>query len=192
MFLLCTYIDNDRWPSAFEPLLYPTGVSFYRPFSYRKEYFVPDQLAEQLSDPTQVTTLIKTPTWNDVIFGIRFREQTDPDFRPVFIPLRKVHLVASERQDELNISFALGDFIEPLMASKGNPKRLPSLDLTSSVSVSDVKLFLQLTEPQVQETKKWSFRSSFPQDFWDAFVNSLSAVARQKVRDATILRLDGL
>ncbi len=140
-----------------------------------------------------MSTLIKTPSWNDVIFGIRFREQSDPDFRPFFVPLRKVDLIASERQDELNISFRLGDFIEPVMYNKGPQKRLPRLDLTPLVAnVSEAKLFLQLTEFQLQETKAWHFKSTFPQDFWDAFVNSLSAVARQKLRDATILRLDGL
>jgi hypothetical protein len=192
MFLLCTYVDSERWTSAIEPLLYPSGVTFYRPFSYRREYFLPEQLADQLADPSQVRSLLRTPSWNDAIFGVRFRVNSDPDFRPFFVPLRRIKLISSERADELNIRFNLGDFVEPGPLQNGQ-RHLPRLDLTPVVrDVGDLKLFLQLSEPQRQETRAWSFARSFPHEFWDAFVNSLSGVVRQQLKDTVILRLEGL
>lgn len=192
MFLLCTYVDSERWASAVEPLLYPTGVTFYRPFSYRKEYFVPSQLGEQLADPSQVRVLLKTPSWNEVIFGVRFRDRGEPDFRPFFVPLRKATLIESEKPDELNIRFTLGGFIQPVQV-QGGEKRLPRLDITSIVGdVGAVKLFLQVTEPQKEQAQAWAFTPNFPPDFWDAFVNSLSVVGQLKLKDAITLRLDGL
>src|SRR5262249_35560547 len=152
-----TYVDSERWPSAIEPLLYPSGFTFYRPFSYRREYFVPEQLADQLADPTQVRSLLRTPSWNDAIFGVRFSVNSDPDFRPFFVPLRRIKLISCERVDALSIRFNLGDFVEPGPLQNGQ-RCLPKLDLTRAIGdVGDVKLFLQLSEPQREETKAWAF-----------------------------------
>jgi hypothetical protein len=79
MFILCTFIDGQRWESGLEPLLYPTGVSFYRPFSYRREYFLPEQIADQLIDPSQCRSLLRT-SWNEGFFGVRFRDPAHGEF----------------------------------------------------------------------------------------------------------------
>lgn len=193
MLLLCTYVDSSRWASAIEPLLYPCGVGFYRPFSYRKEYFVPEQLADQLADPLQIKGLLQTPSWNDAIFGIRFLTAGAPDFRPFFIPLRRVRLVSCEKADELNVRFTLGDFVAPTLSQGDQQYRLPRLDLTPLVgNVGDVKLFFQLGDMQKQEARNWEFTPNFPHEFWDAFLGSLPDVASQRLGGTVILRLDAL
>jgi hypothetical protein len=192
MFLLCSYIDSDRWPSAIEPLLYPRGLTFYRPFSYRTDYFLPNQLVDQLADRSQMSKLLGTQNSNNAIFGVRFRKQTQPDFRQFFVPLRKVTLLSSERKDEINIRFQLGDFVKPVVSGDGT-KSLPKLDLAALVgSAGDAKLFLQLGKAEQEVAEKWTSTPDFPQDFWDALLGSLSTAARQQVKDTVVLRLDGL
>ncbi len=67
MFALCTYIDQpERWVSGLEPLLYPTNVSFYRPFSYRRDYFHPD--TDPFSDQAQARSLLVEKTWIEGFF----------------------------------------------------------------------------------------------------------------------------
>jgi hypothetical protein len=103
MFALCVYADRERWVSGLEPLLYPTGVSFYRAFSYRAEYFAPVQLAEQLADTHQRQALLSEPNWNNGYFGLRFRDDASPDYLPRFVPLRRVTLDDVEIRDGINL-----------------------------------------------------------------------------------------
>jgi hypothetical protein len=142
MFLLCTYADSERWLSGIEPMLYPTGMTFYRPFSYKQRYFEPETLAEQLTDPSQSGSLVKNATWNEGFFVIRFSDQTEVDFLSLFIPLRRVSLAKVERADGFNLYFHLGPFVKPEYSQALRTSILPKFDLTSSVtSVSATKLY---------------------------------------------------
>src|ERR1700752_3713557 len=38
MIVIATITNGPYWRSSFEPMLYPSGVSFYRPFSYREQW----------------------------------------------------------------------------------------------------------------------------------------------------------
>lgn len=193
MFLLCTYADSERWLSVIEPMLYPTGVTFYRPFSYRQKYFEPQTLAEQLTDPSQFESLIKNATWNQGFFGIRFSDKAESDFLPVFIPLRKVCLAKVERADGFNLYFHLKEFILPEYSEALGTVMLPKFDLTSSVTdVSATKLFILLRDAEKGKTSKWTLSAEFPTDCWEIFEKSISKTAMAKMRNTVLLRLISL
>ncbi|MCI0562635.1 MAG: hypothetical protein MN733_29500, partial [Nitrososphaera sp.] len=168
MFLLCTYLDSDRWESGLEPLLYPTGMSFYRPFSYRQTYFHPGQLADQLTEPTQRNSLLATK-WNEGFFGVRFRDTTQPEFLSVFVPLRKVELVNVDASDQINLAFRLGQYVKPRAPSTGSPALLPTMDLTPILTdVTSIKLFIGLRDTDKAVTSAWKTDEQFPSGMWDA------------------------
>jgi hypothetical protein len=190
MFLLCTYADSERWLSGIEPMLYPTGMTFYRPFSYKQRYFEPETLAEQLTDPSQSGALVKNTTWNEGFFGIRFSDQTEVDFLPLFIPLRRVSLAKVERADGFNLYFHLGPFVKPEYSEALRASILPKFDLTSSVTnVSATKLFILLRDSEKSVAAKWSVTAEFPPDYWEVFEKSLSRAALAKMRNTVLLRL---
>ena len=151
MFALCTYIDRERWASGFEPLLYPTGVTFYRPFSYRSQYFHPEQLADQLADPAQCKSLLSQAAWNDGFFGIRFRDESAPSFLPLFVPLRKLTIVGVEVVDNINITFRLGSYVVPQYPEGGGVRVLPRLDLSDILpDATETKLFIHFRDAERQ------------------------------------------
>jgi len=193
MFLLCTYADSERWLSGIEPMLYPTGMTFYRPFSYKQRYFEPETLAEQLTDPSQSESLVKNTTWNEGFFGIRFSEKTEDNFLPLFVPLRRVSLAKVERADGFNLYFHLGPFVAPVYSEALRLSILPKFNLTSSVSnVSATKLFILLRDTEKSIAAKWSLSEEFPSDYWEVFEKSLSKAALAKMRNTVLLRLVSL
>jgi len=193
MFLLCTYADSERWLSGIEPMLYPTGMTFYRPFSYKQKYFEPETLAEQLADPSQSESLIKNTKWNEGFFGLRFSEKTEGDYLPLFIPLRNVTLAKVERADGFNLYFQLGPFVAPEYSEALRVRTLPRFDLTSSVTnVSATKLFVLLRDNEKSIAAKWTLSDEFPTDYWEVFEKSLSKSALAKMRNTVLLRLVSL
>lgn len=186
MFFLCTYIDSDRWSSAFEPLLYPTGISFYRPFSYREGYFHPIQTAQLLSDQAQCDALLKQPSWNRGFFGIRFSR--DDAFVSRFVPLRKISLTGVRSANVLNLHFRLGPFVNPVLDQ--GKRRFRALDLNGAVpDLKETKLFIDAPKELVEAAEALETNDEFPVAFWDAFEEQLSPAAWEKVRNAFVLRL---
>ncbi len=189
LFLLCTYLDGDRWESGLEPLLYPTGMSFYRPFSYRQAYFHPEQLADQLTEPSQCRSLLETK-WNEGFFGVRFRDSTCPDFLPRFVPLRKVTLVSVDASDQINLAFKLGQYLKPMTATTGDPALLPIMDLTPILpDVNSIKLLIGLRDTDKATTSVWNTDDHFPPGMWDALERTISPVAKAKILHTILLRL---
>lgn len=189
VFALCTYADGDRWTSAIEPLLYPTGVTFYRPFSYRTAYFEPTLTADQLRDPAQRSTLLKQPTWNTGFFGVRFRRESGQEFMSRFVPLRRVTIVDASVSDVLNLRFKLGSYIVP-QHLPGESPALPRIDLSPLIGdLAETKLFIYLPDTQSQVAAQWGQSDDFPRDFWTAFERELSTSAWDRIRNAVMLRL---
>ena len=190
MFLLCTYADSDRWLSGIEPMLYPTGTTFYRPFSYKQRYFEPDDLAPQLVDPKKAKTFVKNKTWNEGFFGIRFSNPTENEFLAKFIPLRKINIAKVEEADNFNLYFHLGSFVAPIQLGPPPKAALPTLDLSSSVcNLSITKLFIILREQDKEIASKWALSDGFPANYWEIFEKSLSKAAFTKMRNTVLLRL---
>ncbi len=189
MFILSTYIDSERWASAFEPLLYPSGLSFYRPFSYRAEYFHPAGTATELANPASCEKLLADDDWNCGWFGIRFGKQSTPEYQKIFVPLRKVTLVAAERLDEINLNFKLGPYVIP----SGEGPDFPTLELTGILDdLSATKLFIKLDERIALIASKWSTSDTFPFAFWRAVERQFSPVVAEKLHNALVLRLSNV
>lgn len=190
MFILCTYIDGPRWQSAFEPLLYPTGMSFYRPFSYKREYFHPVQVADQLTDPSQRRSLLET-TWNEGFFGLRFRDPAYPEFLPLFIPLRKVTMLHVEASDQINASFKLGPYVSPILTTVDEKEYiLPHLELGSILTdLGETTLLIVLPDSHKGITSNWNLNSNFPPGMWEALERSVSPAARANIYSTLLLRL---
>jgi hypothetical protein len=189
MFALCTFIDQpERWVSGLEPLLYPTDVSFYRPFSYRGEYFYPD--SDQFTDPAQVRSLLGEKTWSEGFFGIRFRDETAPDFLKRFVPLRKVTITRVEVTDNINLQFRLGPYLAPQLRPADGKRELPTLELGGLLGgAKEPKLFVRLGETQREVSSKWALSNEFPPRFWEAFEGSLSRPAFTRIKNVVLLRL---
>lgn len=189
MFLICTYMDGERWESGLEPLLYPCGMSFYRPFSYAQDYFHPEQLANQLRDSGQRKSLLET-TWNDGFFGVRFRDPAHPDFLSTFIPLRKVHMLAVDASDQINIAFRLGQFVRPIASGENKTAPfLPKMELTGVVpDVKSIRLFIGLRDIDKNTTSTWSLGDEFPVGMWEAFERTISPAAKAKILHTILLR----
>src|SRR5438105_589840 len=109
MFVLATFADGPYWTSSLEPLCYPIGISFYRPFSYRTNYVFPDTLLEVFTSAARLSTFLKDPLQNTGVFGMRFRDSTH---RGNFVPLRKITLTSIVLTDTIQIRFSVGDYVK--------------------------------------------------------------------------------
>jgi len=188
VFILTTYADQQRWVSAFEPLLYPTGFSFYRPFSYVPHYIVPSQLAGQLADTSQSESLLSQSKWNDGYFGLRFKEAAASDFLSKFVPLRRVSLTAVEAGESISLYFRLGNFVVPEL--RDGKKHLPTLDVSRVVGdVAATKLFIDLDQAERDIAMKWQTSETFPDGLWDSIEGALSPPAIEKAKGTVLLRL---
>ena len=185
MFILSTYVDSERWASAFEPLLYPSGLSFYRPFSYRADYFHPGGTATELASVAQSEKLLADVDWNQGWFGIRFGKQSAPEFQKTFVPLRQVTLTGAERLDEINLSFKLGAYVIPTASANGEGPDLPTLELTGILDdLSATKLFIKLDERIASIASKWNVSDVFPVGFWKAVERQFSPAVAPDSRSA--------
>lgn len=191
MFILSTYADSDRWTSAFEPLLYPCGLSFYRSFSYKDDYFYPSGVASELGTTPPDGLQLRDSDQNEGWFGIRFKQEHEGRFLKTFVPLRKVTLLAAERLDALNLIFKLGPYVVPCARTSGQEPGLPNLELTGILGdLTSTKLFIKL-EPKISLlTSQWKVSDSFPSEFWPALERSLSPAALERAQNLVVLRLD--
>jgi hypothetical protein len=138
---------------------YPTGISFYRLFSYRQGYIHPGQLADQLRDHQRRVSLLATNS-NEGLFGVRFKAATDSAFVPIFVPLRKVEIVRVDTSDQINMHFKLGAFVKPIQGAGTSQKVLPKMDLTSVLpQVQQTTLFVGLRDVDAELV---DMRSSSP------------------------------
>jgi hypothetical protein len=164
-------------------------VTFYRPFSYRRGYFHPQTIAEQLSDETKRKELLTGTRWNEGLFGIRFL--TEDAYSKQFIALRKVTLTEVRSGDALNLRFRLGPYIEPRVAL--GKKVLPYLDLSAVLpDTKQTKLFIELPGEIAKTARDWHSSDLLPSEFWQCLEGELSATAWGRVRNAVLLRASGI
>lgn len=187
MFILCAFADRMYWASCIEPLLYPRDCSFYRPFSYREDYITPSLLSV-FKDENQLEKLLTVESWNRGIFGIRFRNESEPEYRGIFIPLRLVTLTNAYVTDTIQVNFRLGEYV------KLSPERkLQAINLDGIVDYKKEEDTLLIDIPP---NKKELFSSlqhqpDFPAKLWERLADdeSLSKIAKERFTGAAVLRL---
>jgi len=175
------------WASGLEPLLYPTGCSFYRPFSFREEYVVPSIL-NVFKNRDQLERLLSLPSWNNGIFGIRFHSEAYPDYRGVFVPLRLVALTDVEIADTVQVYFRVGDYI-----SLSDQGALRSLSLQGMVDYArpENTLLIELPQAIAEQFQQVPHHADLPARLWDRLAEdpSLSPAVREHFVGTTVLRL---
>ena len=102
---LATNADGPYWFSALEVLLYPVGCSFYRCFSYRRQWVSPSVANELGNAPDNILR------WPEAIVGMRFSKQPPAGSRTRFIPLRQIRDVHVALGNEAQIDFVFGPFV---------------------------------------------------------------------------------
>lgn len=192
MFLLCTYANGPYWRSCLEPLLYPSGCSFYRPFSYRAEYLSND-LAATFKSAKQTEQFLNDDDRRVGIFGMSFNTTEGKEFYERFIPLRLVTLTEVQVADEFHLFFKLGDYVTL------DGKKLRSVSLTGFVDFAHPQIQLMQTVPDLSDlkgtlkglTKPGSCTTESPAGLWERFISddALSTKAKENFKDATVLRI---
>lgn len=186
MFLLCAFADREYWASCLEPLLYPTGTSFFRPFSYRQNY-ISSSLWNVFADGEQLKRLLPLSTWNSGIFGIRFRDEAHPDYRGQFIPLRKVTLTEVKLADTAQVSFRVDQYL-----SLNENRQLRSISLDGIVAFTHPENTLMIEVPNERLHQfKFPSQDELPSHLWDRLADdpSLSDIAKTNFLGTTVLRL---
>jgi hypothetical protein len=193
MYILCTYANGPYWRSSLEPLLYPSGCSFYRPFSYRPEY-LSDNLVRIFSDRSETKHFLADDALSNGVFGISFNSTEGKEFYETFIPLRFVELLDAQGVDEFHLYFRLGDYIK--LDDQGKFRRLM---LNEFVNWATPKTKLMIDAPdgsnldkELRKLRRSEFhRLDSPVGLWDRFIKdeSLSDKAKKNFSGATILRL---
>jgi hypothetical protein len=187
MFILSAFADRPYWLSCLEPLLYPSGCSFYRPFSYREEY-VAEPMRSTLKTPDHLHTFLSDQKRNSGIFGIRFKDEGEPQYRGRFIPLREVRLTNVQVSDTYQLSFKVGEYIN--LTPNG---RLQSLELDGIVNYQDPEdiLLFEVPESKVEDFSSLSSQPGLPSRLWDKLGDdqNLSLIARRNFIGAFVLRL---
>jgi hypothetical protein len=193
MYLLCAYADGPYWASCLDPLAYPTGCSYYRPFSYREKYLSPS-LLKKFEDDKKRERFLTDDVLNRGVFGIRFRPESGQSFYEKFIPLRLVTLTDINILDTVQINFRLGEYIK--LSPEG---KLRTISLGEVIDSSKPETTI-LIEPPAKSNLLKSLEELFdannhqpesPNRLWERFVDdeSLSPVAKQQFANATVLRL---
>lgn len=190
MFFISNYLDGERWESGLEPLLYPTGTSFYRPFSYKRQYFHPEIIADQLTEPSQRDSLLRS-NGNNGLFGVRFLNAAAPEYLPIFIPLRRVSLIGVDASDQINVSFKLGPYVAPSLASgDGRQRGLPKINLMTILPDPKLtKLFISLQAAQEEALPKFDLKNEFPAGLWEVLEGAVSPPAKEKILNTFLARL---
>jgi hypothetical protein len=192
MFIMSTIADGPYWPSALEPLAYPIGCSFYRPFSYQKEYVDP-VLLDVLKDPKQLSTFLSDEHRNRGVFGMRMRGKTSEGaedsenvdkYLKTFIPLRWVKLRNVYIMDSVQLSLTLGEYIG-LKDRKFQPISLEGIiDFTKRET-------MLMVEFSGETMKSFENMAEPPDGLWKRLADdeSLSPKARENFKGSTVLRL---
>jgi len=99
-YFIATYADGPYWKSALEVLLYPTGCSFGRSYSFRKEYLGAD-----------IYDMEKLPEGRGFL-GIRLGQRERPEQVRPFIPTRRIETALLREQPGIQLHLRLGEFID--------------------------------------------------------------------------------
>lgn len=134
MIVISTITNGPYWRSSFEPMLYPTGISFYRPFSYREQWIAPQIFAELQGPNFSVKKWIKSNS--EGFFCIRFTG----DLVKRLIPVRRVELTHISPGPPIHVYYRLKEFV--------NYQQVPFprvFDLTGT-AVTNEQLFFNLPD----------------------------------------------
>lgn len=187
MFILSAFADRQYWPSCLEPLLYPTGCSFYRPFSYREGYLA-ESLRNELKDPARREKFLSDADRNKGIFGIRFKDESEPQYRGVFIPLREIKLTNVQFSDSFQLSFKVDQYVK--LTPQGT---LHSIGLRGIVDYEEPEntLLFEIPDDETEAFSAFSYQADLPSHLWDKLADdeSLSQIARGNFIGTLLLRL---
>jgi hypothetical protein len=179
-YLLATYVDGPYGASALELLLYPVGCSFYRPFSYRREY-----AGSSVSEtPPDSTTL----PWGFI--GARFKDEQGKGTRGLFIPLRRIDEIHIRDSDGFHVQFRLGEFIQHT-----DPHGFLTFDLNAKLGDEFAKkndlLITTLSAQFGAELVRLPTLKNPPTDMWNRFIDdpNLRHEARSRLLNASLLQL---
>ena len=185
MFILCTYADLGYWRSGIEPLIYPTGCSFYRPFSYQEQWVQQSLLDLFKGDRNNLETSFSNENWNRGVFGLRFKDESH---HRTFIPLRWITLTKPpEVSDKVHLRFRLGDYIQ-----LSPQQTLQHIDLSTIVSSGPENTLMAEIPPDNEGLfTSLSHHSDFPAGLWEKLATDtlLPEIAKQNFRNTTVLRL---
>lgn len=178
-YLLATYVDGAYWRSALEILLYPTGCSFYRPFSYRKAW----------AGREVVATPVQGPLAQGVI-GLRFRDREGQDTRKLFIPLRRIEAICIRGQDEFHVNFRLGEYIHHTEKVQFTAFDLSS-ELADEFRRNEDILLTTLPGQFASDLTKLPTKRELPPDTWDRFIDdpNLAKKASGQLGNVVLLQL---
>lgn len=187
MFMLCAFADKMYWASCIEPLLYPKGCSFYRPFSYREDYISPSLLSV-FKDINQLEKLLPIESWNNGIFCIRFRDESEPKYRGIFIPLRLITLTNVNVTDTIQVNFRLGGYVR---LSPQRKLRAFSLDGIVDYKKEEYMLLIDIPPNKTERINSLEYQPDFPAGLWDSLAEdeSLSPIAKENFTGTAVLRL---
>jgi len=179
-YLLATYIDGPYFKSALEILLYPSGCSFYRPYSYRKDYVSSNILEQNKSQESSRVGIV----------GIRFKDSKRIGTRSVFIPLRKLDNISYRVSDGFQVRFRLGDYI--LHNKSGE---FISFDLANELSSEYANntdlLFSDMPIEFSEKISKLPTINRLPSDIWDRLLKdpNLLHEAKEFINGVSVLQL---
>lgn len=187
MFVLCAFADRQYWASCLEPLLYPSGCSFYRPFSYREDY-VAEPLRSELKDDARLDAFLSDARRNIGIFGIRFKDETEPEYRGQFIPLRAVSLTNVQVSNTYQLSFKIGDYVK---LTPNLTFHSIGLDGIIDYSKPEDTLLFEIPQTKVVGFASLAYEPILSSPLWDKLADDqgLSLVARRNFLGTIVLRL---
>lgn len=184
MFCMAAYADGPYWKSCLEVMCCPSGYSFYRPFSFRREYLSQD-LQNMIAEPNQVKKNIRLPSWNVGFVGMRFRSA---NFRNKFVPLRKVTITSILEQDKVQVFFRLGDYVCHVQESL-----VLELDDIIDLSKPEITLFFSVPVDNVPTLQDISLSKQMPSKLWECLMSpgEISPEAQENFLNTLVLRFCG-
>lgn len=184
MFCMAAYADGPYWKSCLEVMCCPSGYSFYRPFSFRREYLSQD-LQNMVADPNQARTNIRLPSWNTGFVGMRFRSE---DFQNKFVPLRKVTITSIWEQDTVQVFFRLGNYVYHAKESL-----VLELDHIIDLSKSGITLFFSVPVDNVPTLQDMPLSKQMPPKLLDCLMSpgAISPEAQENFLNTLVLQFCG-
>jgi hypothetical protein len=186
MFILCTNGDGRYWRSGLEPLLYPAGCSFYRPFSYQEQWVHGSFLNVLKGDRRTLEAEFSKETWKTGILGLRFKTT---GFVDTFIPLRKITLTKLPTvEDKVHLRFKFGEYVQ--LTAQRALHRIALSTVFNPTLPEDI-LLAEIPEANSNIFTSLPFQTDFPAGLWEKFATdaSLPEAARLKFKGTTVLRL---
>jgi hypothetical protein len=134
MIVIATITNGPYWRSSFEPMLYPSGVSFYRPFSYREQW-----VSENLRETFQQTSF-NPKKWlkknQSAFFCVRF----SGEHAKKLVPIRRVEITHLGSGATTHVYFRLDRFIDYRQI------QFPQIIDLGAAEIPDDKLFFELPD----------------------------------------------